>query len=115
MDYVRVVGNTNSTKYVEAPTNPASTNYAAGNFLASLNLTAPAITVEATTEHGYGFTSTPRAPLNAIQLVALGIAPTGPVVSIEHTATGLSITFEGTLQSADEITGPGRMSPGPAQ
>ena len=31
-DYVRVVGNTNSTTWVEAPINPGVTNYAAGNY-----------------------------------------------------------------------------------
>ena len=104
-DYVRVVGNTNSTDYVEALTDPASTNFVAGNYLVFKDLSAAAVTVEATTENGYGFSSTPRAPINGIQLVSVG-APTGPIVTIEITAAGLSITFEGTLQSADDITGP---------
>jgi hypothetical protein len=102
--YVRVVGNTNSTTYVQAPINPAKTNYAAGNYFVFTNLTASAITVEATTDHGYGFGGTPRAPINAVQLVALA-GPTGPTVTITKSAGGVTITFEGTLQSADTITG----------
>ncbi|MFO1498847.1 MAG: LamG domain-containing protein [Verrucomicrobiota bacterium] len=104
-DYVRVVGNTNSTAYVEALINPSSTNYAAGNFFVFKDLTAAAITVEATTENGYGFSATPRAPINAIQLVEV-TAVEGPAISIERTATGLSITFEGKLESADSVSGP---------
>src|SRR5207249_3438966 len=32
--------------------------------------------------------------------------PPGPTLSITRTGTGLSITFTGTLQSADDVTGP---------
>jgi hypothetical protein len=103
-EHVRVVTPTNSTTYIEAPINPATTNYAVGNYLVFTDLTASAITIEATTAGGFGFSGTPRAPLNAIQLVA--IEPEGPTVSIERTATGLSVSFTGTLESADIITGP---------
>jgi hypothetical protein len=109
--YVRVVGNTNSTAFVKAPIDPASTNYAAGNYFVFTGLTNAAITVEATTDHGYGHGGTPRAPINAIQLV-VSTGPTGPVVTITKTAGGLSITFEGTLQEADVITGPWTDLPG---
>jgi len=109
-DYVRFVGNTNSTTYVEAPVNPASTNYAAGNFFVFTGLTAPAIIVEATTANGLGFGGTPRAPINALQLVEA--VSEGPTLSIERSATGLTITFQGTLQGADVIEGPWTDIPG---
>jgi hypothetical protein len=49
-----------------------------------------------------GFGGTPRAPINAIQLVASEVAQ-GPTLSIEATAAGIVITFEGTLESTDDI------------
>ena len=60
-DYVRVVGNTNSTTYVQAPINPATTNYAVGNYMVFTDLTAPAIIVEATTDKGYGYGKSDRS------------------------------------------------------
>ncbi|MHC1764675.1 MAG: LamG-like jellyroll fold domain-containing protein [Verrucomicrobiia bacterium] len=103
-DYVRVVSMTNSSTFVEAPIDAASTNYAAGNYMVFLDLTAPAIKIEATTDAGYGFSGTPRAPLNAVQLV--GVASVGKLISIEFGADGLVITFTGQLQSADTVLGP---------
>ncbi len=103
-DYVRVVSMTNSTTFVEAPIDAGSTNFAAGNYMVFMDLTASALKVEATTEAGYGFSGTPRAPLNAIQLVA--VAPVGKLISIDFGAEGLVITFTGQLQSADTVVGP---------
>jgi len=104
-DYVRVQSPTNSSAFIEAPVSTTSTNYAVGNYMVFTDLKASAITVEATTDNGFGFGGTHRAPVNAIQLVGVA-GPQGPIVSVERTAAGLSITFDGTLQSADEITGP---------
>ena len=105
-DYVRAQSPTNATSYVEVPTSGTDTNYVAGNYMVFSGLTAPAITVEATTAGGFGFSGTPRAPINAIQLVGASEVDEGPALSVERTAEGLSITFEGTLESADEVTGP---------
>lgn len=47
--------------------------------------------------------------LNAVNYMAgttPGQSPTRPTLSISRTATGLSITFTGTLQSAASVTGP---------
>lgn len=107
-DYVRVLSITNSTTFVEAPIDPASTNQAAGNYMVFTGLTAPAITVEATTANGFGISGTPRAPVNAIQLVAATGAVVEPSqISIAFAANGdVVITFTGQLQSAANILGP---------
>ncbi len=68
-DYVRAQSPTNAMSYVEVPTSGTDTNYVAGTYMVFSGLTAPAITVEATTAGGLGFSGTPRAPINAIQLV----------------------------------------------
>jgi hypothetical protein len=105
--YVRVQAPTNATTYIQAPINPTNTVYVLGNYFVFTGLTNSAITVEATTDHGFGFGATHRAPINAIQLVATAISPPGPNLSIERTPSGgLTITFDGTLQSADAIVGP---------
>lgn len=68
-DYVRVQSPTNSTGFIQAPVSPGSTNYAVGNYFVMGGLNSSSITIEATTASGYGFGGTPRAPINAIQLV----------------------------------------------
>jgi hypothetical protein len=100
--YVRVQSPTNTTTYVAAPVSTTTTNYAVGNYFVFTGLTAPAITIEGSTVGALGFSGTPRAPINAIQLVASEEAQ-GPNLSIESTAAGLVITFEGTLESTDDI------------
>jgi hypothetical protein len=104
-DYVRFEATTNVSSFVEAPIDPTSTKYAVGNYMVFTNLTASAITIEATTGSGLGLGGTPRAPIDAIQLVALP-TPSGPTLGIESTPTGVVITFQGSLQSADQIIGP---------
>jgi hypothetical protein len=105
-EYVRVISPTNSTAFVEAPIDPASTSGAVGNYMVFTGLTAPAITVQATTADGFGISGTPRAPLNAIQLVASTAAEPSQI-TIAFAANGdVVITFAGQLQSADSILGP---------
>jgi hypothetical protein len=104
-DYVRAQSPTNAPAYIQVPIGTNATTYGVGNYLLFTGLTNSAITVEGTTDHGFGFGGTHRAPINAIQLVG-AISPPGPSLTIERTATGLTITFEGTLQSADTILGP---------
>jgi hypothetical protein len=103
-DYVRVVSPTNSSTFIQVPTDPPRTNHFPGNFMVFTDIKAPAIIIEATTAGGLGLSGTPRAPINAVQLIA--VEPEGAVVTIQRTATGLSISFTGTLESADVITGP---------
>jgi hypothetical protein len=81
-DYIRAQSPTNSSTYAEVPTNLGAPDgsgnrtsaliFGAGNYLVFRGLFAPAITVEAVTAAaggGIGYSGTPRAPINAIQLV----------------------------------------------
>jgi hypothetical protein len=108
-DYVRVQPPADPTAHVEAPTaDPSSTNNI-GTYVVFTGLSASAITVEATTANGQGFGSSAfRAPINAIQLVSPSSGgPSGSEIGIAVNAEGnVVITFEGTLQSADAVTGP---------
>jgi hypothetical protein len=102
----------NPTDYLRVPDNTTTNNYGVGNYMVFTGLKAANIIVEATTAGGLGVTTPgqgdPRAPINAIQLVAPTIAPpvTPPALGLVRTPTGITLTFEGTLQSADAITGP---------
>ncbi|MCZ7635841.1 MAG: hypothetical protein M5U12_07210 [Verrucomicrobia bacterium] len=79
-DSIRAQSPTNLASYVEVPTNLGATAngaatlvFGAGNYLVFRGLTAAAITVEARTAAaggGVGYSGTPRAPINAIQLVS---------------------------------------------
>ena len=51
-------------------TNATPTDWVVGNFLVFTNLKASAIVVRGTTDFGFAFGGTPRAPINAIQLVS---------------------------------------------
>ena len=103
-DYVAYQVPAGLTNYVLVP--PAAAGiYSAGNFIAFTGLTSSEVTIEATTDNGYGFSGTPRAPINAIQFVS----PSGllnPVVTPTISLSGTSITFKGTLQSAATPDGP---------
>ena len=72
----------------------------------SSGLKATNITVEASTENGLASGTTPRAPINAIQLVVAGSVVAKPTLSVARTANGITLTFTGTLQSADKVEGP---------
>jgi hypothetical protein len=79
-DYIRSQSPTNSSEYIEVPTNLGATangaanlRFGVGNYLVFRGLKASDITVVAQTAAaggGIGFSGTPRAPINAIQLVA---------------------------------------------
>jgi hypothetical protein len=107
-DYVRAQGPANPTNFVQAvPAN--ATDWAVGNFIVFKNIKATNIVVEATTENGNGFSGTPRAPINAIQLVIpsglIGGTTGTPSLSIVKAANGVTVTFEGKLQASDTVNG----------
>src|SRR4030095_5931371 len=74
-DYVRAISPTNPPTYIEVPQNLGGTNnsgpqrFGVGNYIVFQGLTAPSIRVIATTGGGLGTSATPRAPINAMQLV----------------------------------------------
>ena len=108
-DYLFVTATSNMFNYLQAPvsTNPRAP--AVGNYMVFSGLTASNIMVQATTANGLGGSGTPRAPIQAIQLVAGPAAyapPAGLAIKISVTPSGLVLTFTGTLQSADQISGP---------
>ncbi|MBI4658882.1 MAG: hypothetical protein HY735_08565 [Verrucomicrobia bacterium] len=105
-DYVRAQSGANPTEYVKVPVPPPTGTHGVGNYIVFSGLNAANITIEATTAGGFAFGSTPRAPVNAVQLVAP--ASSAPPIKIlaERTAAGLKLTFTGTLQSADSVAGP---------
>ena len=103
-DYVAYQVFANPTNYVLVP--PAAPGiWSAGDYIAFVGLNSPEVIIEGTTENGFGFSGTPRAPINAIQFVS----PSGllnPVVTPTISLTGTTITFKGTLQSATTPDGP---------
>ena len=106
-DYVLGTSDTSPTDYVEVPVLGAG-EYGAGSYLVFRGLSASNIAIEATTDNGLGAGAPARAPINAIQLVASsgGGGGGGSAIDITRSATGVTITFEGTLQSSDSVTGP---------
>jgi len=88
-----------------SPTN--ATVHASGTWVVFKGLKVNEFILEGSTENGWGLSATPRAGINALQLVA----PTGvtdsvtPEVAIARTATGATITFKGTLQKASSVNG----------
>jgi hypothetical protein len=106
-DYVKAQCSVNPAVHVRAI--PSGTEPATGTYLLFSGLASANIKVEASTANGLGFGSNPRAPINAIQLVTPPTSPPAaalPTLSATRTATGLTITFSGRLQSADTVLGP---------
>jgi hypothetical protein len=116
-DYIHALGTDTPPEknYVLNDGAPGSTEYKRGNVLVFRNLKADKIIVEATTADGKAMGGTPRAPLNAIQL----LVPTGLDVIGESASPGASFTSvarqgdnlvltwaSGTLESADIVIGP---------
>jgi len=115
--YVYVVGAENPTTLARVPAKASTpgdgATYAVGSYVVFSGLNSPSIIIEGTTQTvsvngadvDVGVGGTQRAPINAIQLVS----PSGlfdqvavnPTISIQ----GDKITFTGTLQSADTVSG----------
>ena len=85
-DYVLAQAPTNSTAYVQVPTGLGAKVYGVGNYILFTGLTAQNITIEATTANGLGFGATPRAPVNAVQLVS-------PSTQTASAATMIAVNF----------------------
>lgn len=116
--YVFVTSAENPTSLTRVPAKESTpgdgATYATGSYVVFAGLSSPNIIIEATTQivniNGtdvdVGVGGTQRAPVNAIQLVS----PSGlfdqvavnPTISIQ----GNKVTFTGTLQSADNVSGP---------
>ncbi len=105
--YVDVQGPMDPATYIEAI--PAAGAWAVGNYIVFGGMTASTITVEATTQGGHGYSGTPRAPINAIQLIAPTTVVPKPVITVTKNTDGtitISWTNGGTLQAATNILGP---------
>jgi hypothetical protein len=105
-DYVALNGVVNPTNFVQVGSITTATND--GNYIVFKNLKASTIVVEATTENGLGTGGTPRAPINAVQLVAAGGTTTGPTISISASGGNVTISSSGggTVQATDSLTPP---------
>lgn len=89
-----------------SPTDPAV--HAGGTYIVFKGLKVNEFILEGSTENGWGLSGTPRAGINALQVVA----PSGvtdavkPEISIARSQAGVTITFKGTLQKASSVAGP---------
>lgn len=105
-DYVIATSSSNATSYAQVPLSTDPAKPGVGNYIVFSGIGSANIIVEATTANGKGGSSTPRAPINAIQLVAPATSAPAPMLSAARTATGLSISYSGTLLSAPAVSGP---------
>ncbi len=113
--YQVILANANPTDHVLlANPTPATPSY--GTYVVFKGLSAANIKIEATTENGFGQSGTPRAPINAVQLVA----PSGLLNPVVNPLIGFDnqgrIVYKGTLQSSPTVNGtytdvPGATSP----
>jgi hypothetical protein len=105
-DWVDMQSPAMPTAHVKAV--PVAGQWAPATYAVFKNLKDAAIQVQASTENGHGFSGTPRASLNAIQIVPTGGAEELGDVSISLSGGTVTITWEGdgTLMGADVITGP---------
>ncbi len=106
-DWVHAQSPANPTNYVQVV--PQAGTWAAGNYMVFKNLSASSIKVLGSTANGHGFSGTPRAGINAIQLVPTSGGPvTGPKMTIALASGNVTINWEGsgTLQSATSVNGP---------
>ena len=102
-DYVQAQAPTNATAYVEAVPSTNPTVWPVGNYIHFTGLDSPNIIVQSATAKPLGFGAGPRAPINAIQLVAPASTPPPPHLSMTRSGMDLTITFTGTLQSSAAI------------
>lgn len=111
-DYVFAETPSNAVSYIEVPTGTSKGNPGVGNYIVFSGLTTTNLILEATTANGLGLPGeffVPRAPINAIQLVAGAdgvIPPVGPTLRLTRSAGELTIIFTGVLQSANDLAGP---------
>jgi hypothetical protein len=108
--YYKMLAPPNPTNLVQCIPDPTGANWNPGIFLVFTNITANSIVVEATTDLGYGFGGTPRAPINGVQLVApSGLIGGGniqrPTISIAKQGANWVITYTGTLYSSATVNG----------
>jgi hypothetical protein len=102
--YQVILANANPTDHVML-SNPTPLAPSYGTYVVFKGLSAASINIEATTENGLGQSGTPRAPVNAIQLVApsgLLVPKVNPTIAFD--AQG-RIVFEGTLQMSPTFNG----------
>jgi hypothetical protein len=107
---------TNPSTYIE---DPGFTHTDTGDYLVFRSLTAANIRIEATTENGQGFGGTPRAPLNAVQLVpsaglltlaGIQALPSSFAVTVLDSATtqldtnNIAIKLNGTAVSSSNVS-----------
>lgn len=111
-DYVRALGDTNASSFAEVipigGTNPNGTNRAAvGNYIRFKGIMSSAITVESATSAaasgGLGFGNPPRAPINAIQLVAPTASPLQDVTRPGDTLVASSTNSPAAEQGPNAI------------
>jgi hypothetical protein len=102
-DWVLYTNPKTPSTYVEVP---QTGGRGTGNYIVFKGLTAPAITVQASTQSPQGGGTEHRAPINAIQLVPSPQPVGPPTLSAAKSAAGLVLTFTGKLQSAPAVTGP---------
>jgi subtilisin-like proprotein convertase family protein len=105
-DYVRAQAPSNPSSYIKVEPSADPTVWAVGNYIVFSGLDSANIIVESTTTGTLGYGATKRAPINAIQLVSPATSTPPPKLSIVRTPSGVTITFTGTLQQADQVTGP---------
>ncbi len=107
-EYIRATSDTAPTGFVQVPTGIDPTEYGAGSYLVFPELKVANIILEASTETGLGSGNPPRAPVNAVQLVPVEPIGGGEIgnIAVVRSATGITITYEGILQSSDSAPGP---------
>jgi hypothetical protein len=102
--WVDAQGPQDPTNFVQAV--PVAGAWAVGNYIKFTGLKASAIQVKATTADGHGFSGTPRAPINAIQLVPSTEVARPEFTSIVKNTDGtITVTWTGggTLQVTTDL------------
>jgi hypothetical protein len=106
--WVDAQGPANPTAFAEAVPTPGI--WAAGTFIKFTGLTAANIQVKGSTEGGHAYGGTPRAPINAVQLVPTGGGGGEDPGQMTITLSGGNVTInwegDGTLQSSTSVLGP---------
>jgi hypothetical protein len=108
--YVQAMAASNPTNFVEVVP-PVGGGTSTGNYIVFKGLKASSITVQGTTEQGMAVGGTPRAPINAVQLVKAGGATGGEdpgtmTVSLDAGKVVINWEGDGVLQSAASVAGP---------